>query len=58
MCTHQGEAALFEDIKAKDEDGSTTFTTAARVVSQPTHVLALDIRCVCVACACVHLCRC
>jgi hypothetical protein len=40
----QGEAALFEDIKAKDEDGSTTFTTAARVVSETTHVLALDIR--------------
>jgi len=41
---NQGEAALFEDIKAKGEDGNTTFTTAARVVSDHTHVLALDIR--------------
>jgi hypothetical protein len=40
----KGEAALFEDIKAKDEDGATTFTTAARVVCDGTHALALDIR--------------
>ena len=39
-----GEAALFEDIKAKGEDGATTFTTAARVASDRAHVLALDIR--------------
>jgi hypothetical protein len=40
-----GEAALFEDIKAKGDDGATTFTTAARVVADGTHALALDIRC-------------
>jgi hypothetical protein len=34
-----GEAALFEDVKQQDSDGTVTFTTAARVVSESARVL-------------------
>ncbi|KAK9823565.1 hypothetical protein WJX72_003837 [[Myrmecia] bisecta] len=42
--TFLGEAALFDDVKQLNADGTVEFTTSARVVSRTARILRLNIR--------------